>query len=263
MIIILLLSFSGQAREQYTLETIKKVISADTFLLESGKRIRLIGIDAPEDEPNRKSREDAERWGKIPGEIIAMGKAATEWAEVRLQGKDIFLKYDKRKNDGRGYDWVYAFLYDENLFYGGIVERVTFEDVFFEWNQVYERGGYIFLNATIVKGGYAHPVRNLPNTKHQDQIEEGYAYAKENFEGLFNVDFFQVPCTETGERIGDCAGCIIRCCKPSEPIFDLVVDGKCRRNPIPGSGGYCSYCGNNICDSEYLEDECNCPKDCN
>ena len=262
LICILLLPTFGFAAEIYTLETIERVISGDTFKLESGRKIRLIGVDAPEDEPNQKAKEDSERTGQDLKNIIKMGKMATEWAKVRLEGKKIFLKYDKQKKDDRGAEWVYAYLYDVSGFYGGIVVRQLYNDVQFEWWELPERGSYIFINATIIKGGYATPARNPPNLKYADLFEEAYWEAKEGTEGLWNADYFTVPCTKEGEKIGECAGCIVRCCKDSEPIFDMVVDGQCTTTSSPGSVGYCSNCGNNICETKQLEDHCNCPKDC-
>jgi len=247
----------------YTLETIDRVLSGDTFKLESGKTVRLIGVDAPESEVNRKAKEDSERTGKDLKDIIAMGKTTMEWIVPRLEGKKIFLKYDTQKKDDRGAEWVYAYLYDVENFYGGIIERERFEDVKFEWWETFKRGKYVFINATILKGGYATPTRNPPNVKYADRFERLYWEAKEAHEGLWNVDYFGVPCTKEGGKIGECAGCIVRCCKPSEPIFDLNIDGKCQETLVSGSGGYCSHCGNNICDKDQMEDSCNCPMDCN
>ena len=92
---LLLYPMWAQAAELYTLETIERVISADTFQLESGKKIRLIGADAPEVEVDRKVKEDAQRTGQSVEEIIRKGKEAKAWAIKRLEGKNIFLKYDK------------------------------------------------------------------------------------------------------------------------------------------------------------------------
>ena len=259
---ILFSPVSVRAAEMYTLETIRRVISGDVFKLESGKKVRLIGVDAPEDEPNRKAKEDSKRTGQDLNAIIKTGKTTTQWVKSRLEGKKIFLKYDKKRKGDRREELVYAYLFDVSTFYGGIVVRERFEDVQFDWWEVPERGRYVFINATIIKGGYATPVRNLPNVKYADFFEKVYREGKENSEGLWNVDFFESPCTKEGEKIGDCAGCIVRCCKGSMPMFDQVVDGKCQKLSTPGSGGFCSNCGNNICESDQLEDSCNCPEDC-
>lgn len=262
LICILFSTTTGFTAEYYVLETIKRVISGDTFQLENGKKIRLIGLDAPEIKANRKAKEDSRRTGQSLEAIIKRGKMTMDWVVPRLKGKKIFLKYDVQKKDNRGAEWVYAYLYDVSNFYGGIIERQGF-DVQFEWWEVPERGSYVFINGTILKGGYATPVRNPPNVKYADLFEELYWDAKEKSEGLWNVDYFEVSCAEEGKKIGNCAGCIIRCCKGLEPIFDQVVNGQCQETLVPGSGGYCSNCGNNICEKEHLEDFCNCPKDCN
>lgn len=250
-----------QAAEMYILETVKRIMSADTFELESGKKIRLIGVDAPENESSRKAREDARRTGQSLDALLKRGEAATEWVKQRLEGKKIFLKYDKKREGDRGKEFVYAFLYDVTLFSGNIVERERF-NVQFEWWKAPEKERYVFINGTIIRGGYATSVRTPPNIKYADRFERAFWEAKENSDGLWNVDYFEAPCTEEGGKIGVCAGCIIRCCKPSIPIFDLMVDGKCQDRSAPGSDGYCSNCGNNICESDYLEDSCNCPEDC-
>ncbi len=259
---ILFSSTFGFASEMYTIETIDRVISGDTFKLKSGKKIRLIGVDAPENEVNVKAKEDSKRTGRSLEDIVKRGKMTVEWITPRLKGKKIFLKYDKERKDRRGAEWVYAYLYDVSGFYGGIVVRHIYDDVKLEWWNAAERGAYIFINATIIKGGYATPARNPPNLKYADLFEKSYWEAKEGAEGLWNVNYFDVPCTKEGEQIGVCAGCIVKCCKGSMPMYDQVIDGQCRESPRPGSGGYCSNCGNDTCESEQLEDSCNCPEDC-
>ena len=64
LICILFSSISVLNAEVYTLETIERVISGDTFKLKSGKKVRLIGVDAFEDEANRKAKEESRRTGQ-------------------------------------------------------------------------------------------------------------------------------------------------------------------------------------------------------
>jgi len=250
------------AAELSKLENIQKVISGDTFQLKSGKKVRLIGVDAPEIEANKKAKEEAERTGQDVDAIVRRGKEAQEWVKTRLEGKNIFLKYDKKKKDSDGTDLVYAYLYDVSTFYGGIVYAQLFEDLQFEWWQVPQRGKFLFINATLVRAGYGLPVADPPNVEYASLFERAYQEAKENYEGLWNADYFSAPCAKEGEKIGDCPGCVVKCCKGLEPMFALSVADECQEFPLPGSGGYCSNCGNNICESQHLEDNCNCPKDC-
>ncbi len=263
VICFLFLPSLGFAKELYVLETISKIISGDTFQLESGKKVRLIGVDAPEKKANAKAKEDSKRTGQDVSDIVSRGKEVIEWITPRLKGKKVFLKFDTKREDEDEAEWVYAYLYDVSGFYGGIVEEELIEDLKFDWWEVFQRGKYIFINATIIKAGYATPVRDAPNLKHADLFEEAYWDAKEKGEGLWNNDFFDTPCKKAGERVTHRVGCFIRCCKGLEPIFNEFSDGQCGETPAIGSVGYCSDCGNNKCESKYLEDSCTCPKDCN
>lgn len=261
---LMLVPAGAKAAEMYKLETIDRVLSGDTFRLEDHRRIiRLIGVDAHEIGTNSKAKKDARRAGLDVKEIIMMGKETLDWLKSRLEGRNVFLKYDKKKKDDKGAEWAYAFIYGEDDFYGGIIERESFEDVQFEWWESPERAEYVFVNATIIKAGHATPAPDSPNTKYADRFEELYWEAKENNEGLWRItDFFDVPCRKEGENVGNCAGCVIRCCKGTEPMFNQVINGKCSGDTISGDGGYCSNCGDNKCGKKLLEDSCNCPRDC-
>lgn len=62
-------------------ERIRFVIDGDTFVLESGERIRIAGIDAPETRTGQ---------AKCRREIVA-GKAATARAKALLEGRNVTL----------------------------------------------------------------------------------------------------------------------------------------------------------------------------
>ena len=70
LLCLLFLPVSGLEAGVYALETIERVMSGDTFKLESGKTVRLIGVDAPEDEVNGKAKEDSRRTGQDLDDII-------------------------------------------------------------------------------------------------------------------------------------------------------------------------------------------------
>lgn len=72
-----------------------------------------------------------------------------------------------------------------------------------------------------------------------------------------------IQCAQEGESIGTCVNCMPKCCENLNPMPNLKYDGVCTNLPAPGSGATCSACGNNICDTQNNEDECNCPEDCN
>jgi endonuclease YncB( thermonuclease family) len=68
------------------LHRISKVYDGDTIILENGKRVRLLGINAPEIESRYRTSE--------PG-----GIAAKSWLQEKLQNKKVHLQYDQEKHD--------------------------------------------------------------------------------------------------------------------------------------------------------------------
>ena len=246
LIPLFLLSCQPHLPDTYKVD---RVVDGDTIVLDNGERVRYIGIDTPETKHPRKP-------------VEYFGKDASVINKELVEGKWVRLEYDVQKKDNRGAQWVYAYLDDVSIFYGGIIERQLFDDVQFEWWQSPRRGQYVFINATIIKGGYATPVRNPPNVKYADLFEELYWEAKEKYEGLWDIDWEEVSCTKEGGGVWNCAGCVVNCCKGLMPMFEQIFDGKCQKLPVSGSGGFCSDCGNNICESKHLEDPCNCPEDC-
>lgn len=75
---------------------VTKVIDGDTVVLENGKRARLLGINAPEIESRHRPGE--------PG-----GIEAKNWLHRKLQGRSVYLEYDRQKYDR--YKRILAHLY--------------------------------------------------------------------------------------------------------------------------------------------------------
>lgn len=76
--------------------TVKRVLDGDTFDLTDGRRIRMLGIDAPE-----VAHEDQ------PAQPYS--KEATDWLRSRIEGARVSLRIDSAKKDryGRTLAWVY------------------------------------------------------------------------------------------------------------------------------------------------------------
>jgi endonuclease YncB( thermonuclease family) len=68
------------------LHRVSKVYDGDTIVLKNGKRVRLLGINAPEIESRYRTSE--------PG-----GIAAKSWLQEKLQNKKVHLQYDLEKYD--------------------------------------------------------------------------------------------------------------------------------------------------------------------
>jgi micrococcal nuclease len=117
----------------------EKVTDGDTIEITGGVRVRLIGIDTPETRRGRKLYADSERTGEPADEIIRRGKEATEFLKTFFtDSRAVRLEYDIQKLDkyGRVLAYVYA--------------------------------GDIFLNAELIRAGYARLMTIPPNVKHTD-----------------------------------------------------------------------------------------------
>ena len=79
-----------------TKAVVKYVIDGDTFDLNDGQRVRMLGIDAPEAGFRGKQKEP-------------FSEEATAWLRDRIQGHEILLRIDHPKTDryGRTLAWVF------------------------------------------------------------------------------------------------------------------------------------------------------------
>ena len=86
-------AIDGKSR---TPATVKYVIDGDTFDLEDGIRVRMLGIDAPE----------AGFGGKVAEPFSG---EATDWLRDRIEGHPVSLRIDHPKTDryGRTLAWVF------------------------------------------------------------------------------------------------------------------------------------------------------------
>jgi micrococcal nuclease len=87
---------SGVLQPSLQSATVRYVIDGDTVDLEDGRRVRLLGIDAPEVGYNDKP---AETWAE----------EATLWLRDRLEGRNVQLRVDEKMKDryGRTLAWIF------------------------------------------------------------------------------------------------------------------------------------------------------------
>lgn len=156
------------------------VLDGDTLQLLNGERVRLLGIDAPESINNAKLYLDAKRTGQEDKEIIEMGKKATEFTRKLVEGRRIRLEYDVQKKDkyGRRRAYVYIFRCGPAC----MDEAEGSRELEFVRN---ENGLFIFLNATLVKAGYAKVMIIPPNVKYQELFVRLEKEAREQKRGLW------------------------------------------------------------------------------
>ncbi len=144
--------------EKYNYEDIlvSRVIDGDTLLLESGERVRLIGIDTPEMHESPKLHKDSQRSKQDLQTIKALGKRSYEFTRKLVEGRRIRLEFDVEKKDRYGRLLGYAYLPDNT-----------------------------FVNAKIIEQGYASLMTYPPNVKYVDLFQNLYREARENQRGLW------------------------------------------------------------------------------
>jgi len=136
---------------------VERVVDGDTLKLESGERVRLIGIDTPEMHESNKLYKDSQRSGQDVDTIKNLGRQAYEFTKKLVEGEHVSLEFDVEKYDK----------YNRLLAY------------------VYINRNRTFVNAEIVKQGYASLMTIPPNVKYADLFRKLYQEARENKLGLW------------------------------------------------------------------------------
>ncbi len=136
---------------------VERAVDGDTLKLESGERVRLIGIDTPEMHESNKLYKDSQRSGEDVATIQKLGRRAYEFTKKLVEGKRVSLEFDVEKYDK----------YDRLLAY------------------VYLKDGGTFVNAEIVKQGYASLMTIPPNAKYANLFLKLYQEARNNKRGLW------------------------------------------------------------------------------
>lgn len=137
---------------------VQRVIDGDTFKLTNGERVRLIGVDTPEAKLNDKLKRDAKRTKQDTKTILAQGQKSKAFATKILEGKRVRLEFDIQPRDRYGRLLAYVYL---------------------------ENG--TFVNAELLKQGYAQLMTVPPNVKYKDLFLKLQREARENQRGLWRV----------------------------------------------------------------------------
>jgi micrococcal nuclease len=135
---------------------VTRVIDGDTLKLEDGQRVRLIGIDTPEMHESSKLYKDSQRTNQDIRTIQEMGRKAYLFTKNLVGGKRVRLEFDLEKHDKYERLLAYVFLKDGT-----------------------------FVNAQILKEGYASLMTYPPNVKYVDEFKKLYQQARENNRGLW------------------------------------------------------------------------------
>lgn len=155
-------AFAEEPQEVFYM--VRKVVDGDTLILSTGEKVRLIGIDTPESRNNRKLKRDAERTRKDMDTILALGKRAAQFTRTLAEGKKVRLEFDIEKKDR--YGRLLAYLYAEDG---------------------------TFVNAEIVREGYATVLTVPPNVRYKDLFVRLQREAREAKRGLWRETPIKQP----------------------------------------------------------------------
>ena len=159
LVFVLVLISSPIYARQKTIVT--RIIDGDVIQVIYGgveKRVRLIGIDAPESRIDRKALKEANMSEHDIEAIVEMGAKAKAFViSLIKRGNFITIEFDIQEKDRYGRLLCYVYLSNGKM-----------------------------LNEEIVKAGYANVKSILPNVKYKDRFLNAFEYAKETERGLWD-----------------------------------------------------------------------------
>ncbi len=129
---------------------VQRVIDGDTIELDTGEKVRYIGVDSPETKHPIKG-------------IECYGKTSSEKNRELVEGKQVRLETDISETDRYGRLLRYVYLIDE-------VSTTSAE---------------IFVNEYLVREGFAKASSYPPDVKYQELLREAEVEARELQKGLW------------------------------------------------------------------------------
>ena len=161
--------------------TVTSVIDGETLQLANGEKVCLVGIDVPASSNNVKLRDDIKDTGKDAQTLIATGKNAAKFLRKLIKNEKVVLEYDVKEKEKSGRRLAYVYFYlDPHL------NMEIPEAWYVELSPgTEERQLRVFLNATMIKSGYAQMKIIPPNIKYQELFSTLQAEAKEQKRGLW------------------------------------------------------------------------------
>lgn len=126
---------------------VTEVVDGDTFKIEGGETVRMIGIDTPETKDPRRP-------------VGCFGKQASLETKKLIEGKFVILQKDVSETDKYSRLLRYVFLSLDN-------------------------GGLLFVNDYLVRAGFAKVLTYPPDVKYNEQLRQAETAAREAKLGLW------------------------------------------------------------------------------
>ncbi|MFA5168462.1 MAG: thermonuclease family protein [Candidatus Omnitrophota bacterium] len=161
--------------------TVTGVIDGETIRLFDGEKVRLIGIDVPASFQNVKLCEDIRNTGKDALTLMTVGKNAGQFLRELIGNETVVLEYDAVEKEKSGRQWAYVYFYLDPHLNMEIPEKWYTELS----PGTGERQLRVFLNATMIRAGYAQMKIIPPNVKYQELFSKLQEEAKEQKRGLW------------------------------------------------------------------------------
>jgi len=165
-----------------------KVYDGDTVGFANRAHVRLLGIDCPEMVDNAKLNADARSMGQSKDFIKEQGRQAFEFTHKLLMHEKVQVEFDKEKKDKYG-RWL-AYLWIE-LGNPGSSLKVDVPAYFVKVLRKDPHGKnkeYIFVNATIIKAGFAYPFATSDSLRYGDMLRQLYDQARAEKRGLWQAN---------------------------------------------------------------------------
>lgn len=109
VVILLLLAPAAGLRAEENWQAIQKIYDGDTFRLQDGPKVRLLGIDTPELHPSDKLYRDAQRSHQDAAKIQELGARSYEVTRKLLKGRRVRLELDETTRDKYGRILAYVY----------------------------------------------------------------------------------------------------------------------------------------------------------
>ncbi len=147
-VIVFSLSVSLTIAQEY--HTVTRVIDGDTFEIENGETVRLIGVDTPETVHPSKP-------------VEYYGKEASDFTKKTIEGRTVRLEFDEERRDRYGRVLAYAWIKNSS-------------------------GDEVLINRSMVLYGFGNIMFYLPNGKYFSELIDGLKIAREAKIGIWDFD---------------------------------------------------------------------------